>query len=158
MSVDFYCKEDAVALLPMARRVNQTTFFDSSNPGAGNCTEASVATLFGLTLEQIGRFYPGHEDPELIEEQRTYAFWRNLEEAFESRGMHLWRRDMHVALPTLYLAGGMSKRGCMHMVVMYDGEIIHDPHPSQTGLESVRHCFLPIVKDPLDFIRVLETK
>ncbi|WYW00860.1 hypothetical protein Illi2_00178 [Pseudomonas phage vB_PpuM-Illi-2] len=158
MSVDFYCKEDAVALLPMARRVNQTTLFDSSSPGSGNCTEACVATLFGLSLEQIGKFYPSVDDTTVAEDERSYSFWCNLEEAFESRGMHLSQRDTHLALPTLYLAGGPSKRGCQHMVVMYDGKIIHDPHPSQTGLEKVIHCFFPIIKDPLDFIRVLETK
>lgn len=38
---------------------------------------------------------------------------------------------------TVYSASGNSSRGCKHIVLFMNGEMIHDPHPSNEGLLSI---------------------
>lgn len=39
----------------------------------------------------------------------------------------------------IYTATGPSSRGVIHIVVYKDGQMIHDPHPSNEGLVSVNY-------------------
>jgi hypothetical protein len=45
-----------------------------------------------------------------------------------------------------YLAFGVSPRG-RHVVVMRNGKIMHDPHPSREGIGSADQIF-PTVRTP----------
>lgn len=123
----------------MSRWVDQTTFFDPDNPGSGNCTEAAVASLLGLKLEEVPNFRSdGFE---------AHKFWRAFKRFFRSRGYFIWMQAPDISIPVLHLASGPSSRGCSHMVIMRDGSMVHDPHPSRAGILSVNHTWVAI---PID--------
>lgn len=121
--------------------IDQTTFYDptAKDPNKGNCTEAAVASILGLTLEEVPRFHK--------EGGEAYDFWDAFETFLEMRGLYVYRRDYNFQPDCLYLASGPSVRGCGHMVVMCAGELVHDPHPSRAGLIKVEHVHLLIPKD-----------
>lgn len=50
----------------------------------------------------------------------------------------------------MYLASGISPRGVHHMVVMKDGKLVHDPHPSKAGIGEVEHLWLIVPIDPAE--------
>lgn len=123
----------------------QTLFFDPDIGGGGNCTEAALASMFNVSLAEIPQFHPmrdEREDPTVVGE-----FWRNFERWLESKGFIAIRFDRDPKFDCLYLASGMSSRGCLHMVVYRAGELIHDPHPSDEGINSVEDAWVLIPRD-----------
>lgn len=107
--------------------VDQTRF---GYPG-GNCFAACMASVFEIPLEAT---------PDLAEQD-----WSN-----DSKWWQLWidwlaERNCALLLtkpgegwphPKGYaLAGGKSPRGDFdHSVVVLDGKLVHDPHPSRAGV------------------------
>ena len=134
----------------MDRFVDQTTFYEPGKIGGGNCAEAACATLFGIPLSDVPRFY-NEDDPE-----PSYRYWRNFENFCFSQGYWVVRRNAEVIMEATYLASGSSARGCKHMVVMRDGKLFHDPHPSRAGLEQVECTWLLVPLDPTNFKKVTE--
>lgn len=125
-----------------SRFVHQTKFgvgADVPPDEQGNCTEAAVATMLGISLSEVPCFH-GTDGPA--------GFWDRLEEFFAERGLYLHRFDGAWTFPCLYLAGGRTARGTNHMVVMRDGELFHDPHPAGSGLTEMRHAFVAALCDP----------
>lgn len=114
---------------------DQTRFF--GDPKGGNCTEAALATLLGLKLSDIPDF--PHESP--------YQFWEALDDYLQSIGYVRLMMGNNYVPECNYLASGPSSRGCSHMVVMYEGKLAHDPHPSREGLLQVDvvHMIVPIL-------------
>lgn len=122
------------------RFVDQTTFYDPDQPGKGNCTEAAVASILGLPLDDVPNFRADGAE--------AYKFWSSFRRFIRSRGYEpimLPGNHMHDAL---YLASGPSPRGVNHMVVMRAGKMIHDPHPSRAGIGTVEHVWLLVPHDP----------
>lgn len=130
------------------RWITQTKFYDPADPNKGNCAEASCASLFGIPLEDVPTFY----DPEGLPSP-SYRYWRNFENFCMSRGYYVVRRDAEYIMEATYLASGPSARGCLHMVVMRNGELLHDPHPSRAGLLKVDQTWLLCPVDPFQFTR-----
>lgn len=124
-----------------ARWVTQTKFYDPNQPPdvcTGNCTEAALASLFGLKLEDV----PSMQG--LVASE----YWDALKAFVRSRGYVLNMQDPSHRPAGLYLADGPSDRGCGHFVVMRDGEMVHDPHPSRAGLRKVERVWSLMVLDP----------
>jgi hypothetical protein len=107
----------------------------------GNCTQAAVASLLGLELCEVPDFNIGD----------TLAWHKKLEGFFVERGYELLRIDSHRHFRGLYLAGGPTRRGTQHMIVMRDGKIVHDPYPGGFGLTKVEHVWVPVPLDPKAF-------
>jgi hypothetical protein len=128
------------------RWVDQTTFWDPEDDSKGNCTEACIASIFNIPLEEVRPFW----DPEMPD---SYRFYRNMENFCMSRGYWLHRIDREFVMEGIYIASGPAARGCSHMVVMRDGELLHDPHPSRAGLLEIQHTWLLIPVDPAQFTR-----
>jgi hypothetical protein len=107
-----------------AREVTQTHLAGDPSGIPGNCTQAAVASLLGLDLNEVPHFI-------LIDAWLEYLVtWAAL------RGWTILRYNPD--RPTAFgLASGPSERGVRHMVVMVDGEIAWDPHPSRAGLLRV---------------------
>ena len=126
-----------MSLLPDSQRVYQTKFYNGQ-PGSGNCTEAAVATLLGLPLDQVPTFYTGESGSQHL----------NMERFFNERGYELEVCSANISPECMYLVSGKSSRGCSHMVVYYDGQLLHDPHPSGEGVLSVSHAFLAMPRNP----------
>jgi hypothetical protein len=124
----------------IGRWITQTTFYDPAKPDActGNCTEAAIASILGLPLAAVPRL-AGLKSPE---------FWGAIDDFIGSCGFYLHRFDGNYQPEGLYLASGQSPRGCSHMVVMQDGKLVHDPHPSRAGIDPVQHVWLLVPKDP----------
>jgi hypothetical protein len=41
-----------------------------------------------------------------------------------------------------HVAVGLSRRGTPHVIVMRNGQVVHDPHPTRDGLTSVEGAFV----------------
>lgn len=119
--------------------VDQTSFFDPATGTHGNCVQAAVATLLDLPLDDV---------PDLIQGATSGGDQdRRLRRWLRDRGLELVMLGGHWSLDTFYLASGPAARGVHHMVVMRDGRIAHDPHPSRAGLERVERCYLVMPQD-----------
>jgi hypothetical protein len=123
--------------------LRQTKFFNGE-PGSGNCTEAAVASILGIPLEEVPTFYDGTPGSQEL----------NMEEFFNARGLQMCmqRPDCYYA-DVVLLAAGPAARGCSHMVLMRNGELEHDPHPSDAGLLSVDCYYVLIPQRMSEFVR-----
>ena len=134
-----------------ARWVTQTKFFDPSQPPdvcTGNCTEAALASILGIGLGDV----------QSLQGLRGGDYWFALEDFVTSRGFQLHKIEGARVFDGLYLADGPSPRGCGHFVVMRDGKMAHDPHPSRAGLLSVENTWLLIPHDPSTYARTVKTE
>lgn len=130
----------------MERWQKQTKFFNPDLGGGGNCTEAALASVFNIPLEQMPTFHPGRDernDPSAAKE-----FWDNFEDWLLGKGYIAIMKDGNYCPECVYLASGPSSRGCSHMVVYQDGQMIHDPHPSGEGILEVEQVWLLVPVDP----------
>jgi hypothetical protein len=119
--------------------VDQTILYNPADgEEKGNCTEASVASILGLRLEDVPDFRANGVD----------QFWSSFRKFFQSRGFEAVLMPGNFAPETLYLASGISPRGVHHMVVMRDGALVHDPHPSKAGIGDPTDVWLIVPDDP----------
>lgn len=96
----------------------------------GDCMRAVIASLLDLPLARVPHFAQLDADGE-------GNFWIMLAEFCRSHGysfviMHGrfgWSEDV-----IYHGIGGPSPRDGYHAVVGRNGQIVHDPHPSQAGL------------------------
>lgn len=114
------------------RGVTQTILHNDPEGRTGNCLQAALATLVGVPLERVPHFAE-HEDWA----ERMVA-WVDLAAGCAVR----WK-----VVGTYVARGigvGMSPRGVKHAVVVVDGEIVWDPHPSRAGLD-VLHGYMALI-------------
>ena len=108
--------------------IMQNKFYDRVKDIRGNCMTACVASILEL---------PIHEVPNFHDMKKTYTealveFIGGLDKDIIYHGAN----DM----PSGYcIATGPSPRDASiyHVVIMKDGEYIHDPHPDSTFILSV---------------------
>lgn len=99
--------------------VDQTTFFPN-----GNCYQAAVASILDLSLDEVPDLY----FDTAIKQMDVLNKWLN------TKGQKLcWDKDEPIE-KEFYLVSDKSSRGCMHCVVFSKGKMVHDPHPSRSGL------------------------
>lgn len=118
-----------------SRWLDQTVFpkeDDDSLVSTGNCVQAAVASILNVPLDQVPSFLG----------LKAFDFWESLEEFLLSRGYELRLIPLAMPVKGLYLASGITERGTHHMVVMEDGVLKHDPHPSRQGLRSIQHRWM----------------
>lgn len=123
------------------RWITQTKFYDPNQPPelcTGNCTEAALASLFGIQLDDVPS----------MQGMISNDYWDALEAFVGSQGYSLSMQTGNYRPKGLYLADGPSVRGCGHFVVMRDGEMVHDPHPSRAGLLRVDRVWVLLPLDP----------
>jgi ribosomal protein S18 acetylase RimI-like enzyme len=126
--------------------IDQTTF----GKGQGNCFQACVASILELPLEEV---------PHFCKDENPYWF-RDLEDWLLPMGLApmLVSPGTCSALDTTYsIAGGPAARGLMHSVVVRGVEVVHDPHPSRSGLVEVKDYMFFIAIDPAAARRGLAT-
>lgn len=125
--------------------VETMTPVDQTKFGAphGNCLMACVASITGLPLGALDDLYTA--------EARTpdKHWWSVFTDALNRHG---WHAAYLVAadglIPRGYAVGsGVSPRGLRHAVVVRDGALAHDPHPSRAGVEEVEafYVLFPVV-------------
>ncbi len=113
----------------LRHRVAQTQIHDPENGVIGNCMAASFASVAGETIDAWNHITSFPDD--------WYAL---VEEEWRKRGYAVVRIGAEYcpggAPPGVGFCSGPSPRDFSHMVVVEDGRIVHDPHPSQGGLKS----------------------
>lgn len=122
--------------------VDQTILYSPGATKKGNCTEASVASILGLTLDQVPDFRANGDD--------ALSFWDAFETFINSHGFEVMMLPGDYAPDALYLASGLSPRGVHHMVVMRGGKLVHDPHPSKAGIGRVEQVRILVPFDPAE--------
>ena len=102
--------------------VNQSKLYHPEGIHNGNCYAASLASLLDLPLWMVPPF-----------EDMFGRFWAK----------HLVRTEGHEwqGLPDFYIANGPSARGVYHSVIYHRGELVHDPHWQNSGIERVEWCW-----------------
>lgn len=105
------------------------------NPRA-NCLMAAVASIVECDLGTL---------PDVYEhEERGLAWWGVLVEALRPHGFVPVAYDAAnpalfppIAPPGYHIGVGKSPRSEQdHAVVLLDGQLVHDPHPSRAGLSG----------------------
>lgn len=113
--------------------VYQTTF----GFGTGNCTQACIASILHIDLEEVP-FFPAAGKDWDRETQRWLA---------QKHGLLM----VYIVVPPgnvieieggYYIAGGPTVRGIQHACVYYGSDLAHDPHPDGNGLTEVRNIEL----------------
>lgn len=114
--------------------VDQSKLHTGDAIGNGNCWTAALASLLDLPLWMV----PPFEDmPDAV------WFTRTCEWLARTQGKMLIETQGHKAevLPEFYIVSGKSVRGVLHAVVFRNGELAHDPHPSRSGVESIKRTY-----------------
>lgn len=117
--------------------------------GSKNCMQCAAAYMLGLPLADVPDF-----------EQAGSEAWEAFYEFFAERGFTAEMLPPTMEFDGDYLASGETERGTSHMVVMRGGELLHDPHPSATGLTRIQVKWLiarkaveaapqPVEREPL---------
>lgn len=99
----------------------------------GNCFAACVASILEVSVDKV---WEGDEIDATM--QDNDAWWKGWRTWLNSQGYDL----AHVNFGAWFLppkgyaiANGIAKgSGLRHSVVVFDGELIHDPHPGWSGL------------------------
>lgn len=112
---------------------------DAVNDGhpAGDCMRACVATILELPLDEVPHFvqyveHPAGTDPHL--------WWWALLGFCGAHGWHVRYVDEDPPGGWCLIAG-KSPRGHQHVVVGFDGAMVHDPHPSRAGVVEPAEWF-----------------
>lgn len=108
--------------------VTQTAFHNPEAGVRGNCFASAIASILDLPLHGVPAF--DKMDPS--------EWFDNLFKWLELLGSELRIHDADDAPSGYAIANGMSPRGVPHSIVVHDGEMAHDPHPSRAGILSVR--------------------
>lgn len=123
--------------------IDQTKLHNPENGINGNCMAASFASILELPLSEVPKF----------EDMGKKKWFRNLKDWLEKIGFTLLEWKEETWLPGYYLASGKSERGFDHTVVYKDGKLMHDPHPSRTGIKKVNEIWALLPIDPSNYVR-----
>ncbi len=122
-------------------KIKQDILHDPDNGFYGNCAQAAFASILELPLNEVPHFADGLsdslEDGSIFDERiRDWLRPKKLglvglsvgPDNLEGWLEYLSKSDTH------HLIAGKTVRGFQHITVGFGGKIVHDPHPSDTGL------------------------
>lgn len=124
--------------------VEQTDFGETT----GDCLRACIASILELPVGSVPNFWE--------QTQSVRKFWMILNKWLsENYGckcicMELAEGADYLVNGLLCIAGGKTRRGGDHAVVWQDG-VIHDPHPSKTGISGKPEYYIFLVPMQPDF-------
>ncbi len=130
----------------MTRWITQEKFYNKELDTRGNCEQCAVASLLGLSLNDVPNFIE-------VGDKTAESFWDSIDEFFENNGFWLAHLSKNHRPPVYYLASGPAERGVKHTVVMFKDELIHDPHPSRAGLIEITMVRVPV---PIDVAKIVD--
>ncbi len=120
----------------------------------GNCYAACIASILEVPITEVPNmevFY--HLDNGYGEEvMRTFLISKGWElrsddrfECFHHEFLYeMYGEDKYHYLreklaDKYYLVSGKSSRGIQHICIYKNGKLVHDPHPTREGLETIQH-------------------
>lgn len=117
----------------------------------GDCHAACIASLLEVELDEVPAIT-------LADLEDVGAWWRRLGAYLAKQGLYLlkvpagaghWSGAAGSDQEELWIACGKSPRsGVFHCVVCRGAEVVHDPHPSGRGIESVDTAEFLVLLDP----------
>lgn len=105
--------------------------------GSTNCMQCAVAYILGLPVCDV---------PDFSARSSALMAWEEFDAFILSRGFSSVILPPGFLPESDYLASGSTMRGTKHIVVMNDGRLVFDPHPSNDGLVSI-DCIRLIAKN-----------
>ena len=117
-------------------KIKQTKLHDPENNINGNCMAACFASLLELEIEEIPKFEDMDDD----------KWWPAVLKWLDNKNIYLLRLKEFYP-PIKFIASGKSPRGNFDHVVIYNGEeMIHHPHPDNTGILNVNEIWILVDK------------
>lgn len=113
-----------------------TILHDPENGQYGDCMRATIASILELESNEVPHFYENGDDKDFDKSKCDFLaslglveMTLNYPELFEYKSYTL------NGLTGIYhLMSGYTERKTYHSVVGCDGVMVHDPHPSKSGL------------------------
>jgi hypothetical protein len=118
----------------------------------GNCYPAAIASLLEVPITEVPNFEVfyqfGEENTFYAEIKNKFLYWKGFRLARShkfnvfhdpnyglSEGLRAdWLSELN---GVYYIATGPSARGVTHCCIYQNGRMVHDPHPSNDGLNSI---------------------
>lgn len=121
------------------RWIKQTRFYPR-----GTCMQCAMASLLGRPLDDVPDFWARGED----------GWWDEVRDFCAREGLVIERFVGGYDYEGYYLASGPDCRGFQHVVVMKDGEMVHDPHPQGGGIVKQERVYVVRPADLAQFRRL----
>ncbi len=120
---------------------------DLFGPEEGNCVAACVASLLELPLADVPNICAASSGPPEQWLERLNAWLRRY-------GLVAVLLDTADFFDWSWFGGawcivsGKSERGLLHATVWRDGQLVHDPHPSKSGICAPESIVIFVALDP----------
>jgi hypothetical protein len=128
--------------------VDQALLHDPDNGVTGDCLRACFASIFELPSDEVPHFVAEDDWPNGLDrflQPRGYSY---ISVNFSEWGKY-WPRNAYV----VWIGESPRSSDLKHAVVAYNGEIIHDPHPSRSGLVGEpTSMYVVVVQNPTESV------
>lgn len=116
--------------------VKQSCLYAADGIGNGDCLVACLASLLDLPLWMVPPFHQMFGRGGGVYRERCDEW---LAKFFNVKMFRTEAEDVAGVqkLPEFYIANGLSARGVYHSVIYRSGMLVHDPHPSDDGIQAV---------------------
>jgi len=107
----------------------------------GDCVRAVTASILELTREEVPHFVrdnPGEDGADWYEDWERFMIAHGINPIMIPGP---WENKPPKPVG-YYLASGPCVRGARHIVIMWDGKVAHDPHPSRAGLLEIEAVWI----------------
>lgn len=119
--------------------VDQTKLYNPDKKVNGNCMAACFASILEISLSDV---------PEIEDMDDWFPL---LNKWLKSLGFVMVQWPSEEWFPGYCLVSGISERGIMHMVIFNNGLLIHDPHPSRSGVKNIESQWVLIPINPTQY-------
>ena len=116
------------------------------NDVLGDCFRACVVSIFEFPIEEMPNFWEQTQD--VSEFWRLNDKWTTKNLGFRCILSQFDEKDKHLVDGILCVACAKSPRGNVDHAVVWLSGVLHDPHPSNAGLDEEPDTFALFV--PLD--------
>ena len=128
--------------------VDQTIAHDPANGRYGDCMRAMIASLFELGIEEVPHFFEDGCDASTFN-SRINSWLRPMNLGYLPIGVVTVDALQAIGLNGLHHElSGQASRGVLHACAALDGQVVHDPHPTKTGLATIEMSGVFVVLDP----------
>ena len=109
----------------------------------GDCWRCCIAAIIGMPAEEVPHFLQNEKDDPSCSMDADTQEWLNqrgwqITEATQFR-FHRWGKSKF-RVPPIIVCGPTcrsTEMGQHHAVIMSDGKLLYDPHPSEAGLTAI---------------------
>jgi len=119
------CNGNNIKMIP----IDQTILHDPDNGQYGDCQRACVASLLEIPIEEVPHFLETGIDADFNKKYGEFLESRNLFQLIiNANSSYIF------PVKCYHFIYGLTERGTLHGVIGLNGKMVHDPHPSRSGL------------------------